>query len=126
MEVNFIDQALSSKASSKIEDIKRKSGSSESSDNFAEMLTETISEKETKQKPVDKKLMDTCIEMESLFVKQMLSSMKKNVDKGEFLHGGYAEEIFEDMLYDEYALNMSKNSNMGIAKSLYEELSRIR
>ena len=71
MEVNFIDQALSSKASSKIEDIKRKSGSSETSENFAEMLTETISEKETKQKPVDKKLMDTCIEMESIFVKQM-------------------------------------------------------
>ena len=126
MEVSFIDQALSSKASAKIDGIKRKNESTSGTENFAEILSESISAKQIKEKPVDKKLMDTCIEMESIFVKQMLSSMKKNVDKGEFLHGGYAEEIFEDMLYDEYALNMSKNSNMGIAKNLYEELSRIR
>lgn len=126
MEVNYVDQALSSKATAKIDGIKRKTEASSDPESFTEIFTETVSVKETKQKPVDKKLMDTCIEMESIFVKQMLSSMKKNVDKGEFLHGGYAEEIFEDMLYDEYALNMSRNSNMGIAKNLYEELSRIR
>ena len=126
MEVNYVDQALSSKATSKIDGIKRKTEASSDPESFTEIFAETVSVKETKQKPVDKKLMDTCIDMESIFVKQMLSSMKKNVDKGEFLHGGYAEEIFEDMLYDEYALNMSRNSNMGIAKNLYEELSRIR
>ena len=74
----------------------------------------------------DEKLWNVCIEMESIFVKQMLDQMKKGVDKGEFLHGGYAEEIFEDMLYNEYALNISKNGNIGIAKNMYDELSRIR
>jgi hypothetical protein len=78
-----------------------------------------------KGKPRDPKLWDTCIEMESIFVKQMLGAMKKNVEKGEFLHGGYAEDIFEDMLYDEYATNMSKNADMGLAKTLYTQLSSI-
>jgi len=50
--------------------------------------------------------------------------MRKTVDKSDWLHGGYAEEIFEDMLYDEYALQISKNSNLGMAKMLYEELSK--
>lgn len=70
------------------------------------------------------RLREVCTEMESIFVKQMLSQMKKNVDKSEFLHGGYAEEIFEDMLYDEYAMMISKNSDLGIARQMYEQLSR--
>ncbi|HPI13490.1 MAG TPA: rod-binding protein, partial [Spirochaetota bacterium] len=48
---------------------------------------------------------------------------RKTVHKGEMLHGGFAEEIFEDMLYDEYALSLSKNSSIGIAGMLYDQLS---
>lgn len=68
--------------------------------------------------------MDVCIQMESIMVSKMLKSMRNTVQKGELMHGGFAEEIFEDMLYDEYALNMSKNANLGLAKMLYEQLSR--
>ncbi len=39
------------------------------------------------------------------------------------MHGGFAEEIFEDMLYDEYALSLSKNSSIGLAKMVYDQLS---
>ncbi|NLV67165.1 MAG: flagellar biosynthesis protein FlgJ, partial [Spirochaetes bacterium] len=31
---------------------------------------------------------------------------------------------FEDMLYDEYAMKVSRNSDFGMAKMLYNELSR--
>ncbi|TAL37046.1 MAG: cell division protein [Spirochaetes bacterium] len=74
-------------------------------------------------KTVDKKLMNVCIEMESIFVARMLKEMKKTVPKGEILHGGYAEEVFEDMLYDEYSMSVSKTSNLGLAKMLYSQLS---
>ena len=62
--------------------------------------------------------------MESIFVARMLKEMRNSVPKGEFLHGGFAEEVFEDMLYDQYALSLSKTSNLGLAKTLYDELSR--
>lgn len=78
----------------------------------------------SKKKPVDKKLMDACVEMESIFVNKMLKEMRKNVQKGDWLHGGHAEEIFEDMLYDQYSLSISKNSKLGIADMMYKELSR--
>lgn len=71
-----------------------------------------------------KKLMDACVEAESLFVGQMLKQMRSTVEKGEMLHGGQTEEIFEDMLYDQYALNMSKTCNLGIAKQMYQQLSK--
>jgi flagellar protein FlgJ len=71
-----------------------------------------------------KKLKDVCVEEESLFVSQMLKQMRKTVEKGDLLHGGQTEEIFEDMLYDQYALNLSKSANLGIAKMMYEQLSR--
>ena len=85
---------------------------------------DSIIEKDSSAKPLNKKLWDTCIEAESLFVGKMLKEMKKTVPKNEWLHGGQAEDIFEDMLYDEYSLQVSKNSNLGMAKLLYNELSR--
>jgi flagellar protein FlgJ len=39
------------------------------------------------------------------------------------MDGGMAEDVFEDMLYDEYAKKMSDSSNFGIAKMLYRDLS---
>lgn len=97
----------------------------ESSTKFEDTLSEAVN---NHHKPgmnkQQKKLWDTCLEAESIFVGKMLKEMRKSVDKGEWLHGGYAEEIFEDMLYDEYSLKMSKNSNFGMAKMLYNELSR--
>ncbi len=74
--------------------------------------------------PVHKKLWEACIEIESLFVAKMFKEMRSTVNKTEWLSGGFAEEIFEDMLYDEYALQMSKNSTLGMAKMAYDEMSR--
>jgi len=71
----------------------------------------------------DKKLKDVCIEMESLFVKQMLDAMRKTVPKSGFIQGGRAEEIFEDMLYDKRALSMAKTGSFGLSRDLYRELS---
>lgn len=74
--------------------------------------------------PVHKKLWETCIEVESLFVAKMFKEMRNTVEKNDWLNGGFAEEIFEDMLYDEYALQLSKNSSLGMAKMAYDEMSR--
>jgi Rod binding domain-containing protein len=72
----------------------------------------------------EKRLWDACVEMESLLVGRMLKEMRKTVEKTGWMNGGFAEEIFEDMLYDEYALSLSRNSNLGMAKMLYDELKR--
>ena len=70
------------------------------------------------------KLYKVCQDFESIFIKQMLNVMRKTVHKTGLVDGGLAEEIFEDMLYDEYALKMAQSSQFGISDMLYKELFR--
>ena len=69
-------------------------------------------------------LLKVCREFESLFINQLFKSMRKTIQKSGWLDGGLKQEIFEDMLYNEYALQMSKTANFGLAKTLYDQLSQ--
>lgn len=71
----------------------------------------------------DSELYRQCQEFESLFVKMMLDEMKKTVSKSGLNDGGMAEEIFSDMLYDEYAKSMSRSAGFGLADQVYLQLS---
>ncbi|AXR61024.1 rod-binding protein [Leptospira mayottensis] len=73
--------------------------------------------------PYRKKLYSASVEFESIFVKMMLTEMKKTVEKSGLIDGGHAEAIFEDMLYDEYSKNLSANSSLGLAEQIYQSLS---
>ncbi|EQA37888.1 rod binding protein [Leptospira inadai serovar Lyme str. 10] len=73
--------------------------------------------------PYRKRLYDASVEFESIFVKMVLKEMKATVHKSGLIDGGYAEEIFEDMLYDEYSKNLSANSSLGLAEQIYQSLS---
>ncbi|RKX74758.1 MAG: hypothetical protein DRP87_16195 [Spirochaetes bacterium] len=71
----------------------------------------------------DEKLFEACEDFEALFVKQMLDSMRQTVPKTGILNGGIAEDIFEEMLYSEYAKLFSRNTRLGIAEAVYREVS---
>jgi peptidoglycan hydrolase FlgJ len=75
-------------------------------------------------KTEDAKLREACTEFQALFIKQMLDSMRSTIDKQGLLNGGQAEEIFEDMLYDEYAKKISKTASLGLDDMIYRELSQ--
>ncbi len=63
-------------------------------------------------------------DFQGLFVKQMLSAMRKNLDQeSDPLYGGMRQQIFEDMLYDEYAKAMSKTSGFDLADQIYRQMS---
>ena len=62
-------------------------------------------------------------EFEAIFIKQMLNVMRKSVSKTGLMDGGMAEEIFEDMLYDEYAQKMAESGSFGIADMIYRQLN---
>ncbi len=72
-----------------------------------------------------KKLYEVAVEFQSLFVKMMLNSMKNTINKeNDILYGGKVEDIFEDMLYDEYAKIYSRNANLPLAKEIYIQLEK--
>jgi Rod binding domain-containing protein len=69
------------------------------------------------------KLYKVSQEFEAIFIKQMLNVMRKSVSKTGLMDGGMAEEIFEDMLYDEYAQKMAETGSFGIADMIYRQLT---
>lgn len=75
------------------------------------------------QKKIDKtsKLYEKSLELESFFVKMMVSSMRKTVSSS--ATPSFAKEMYEDMLYDEYTTALTKNAGFGIADQIYLELS---
>ena len=115
---NIVDSAFAAKNAGTFNQMKKETAEGPT---FAQMLSSSIKHNKEGEK---RKLMDACHDMEAIFISKMLKEMRKNVEKGEWLNGGFAQEIFEDMLYDEYSKQMSRNSNMGLAKMLYEEMSK--
>ena len=75
-------------------------------------------------KKIDKtsKLYEKSLELESYFVKQMLSAMRKTVSKSALFSNDFAGEMYEDMLFDEYATSMTKNAGFGLADQIYLSL----
>lgn len=75
--------------------------------------------------PERKKLYQAAIEFESFFVEKMFKEMKKNVGKGDLFHGGFAEEIFDDLLTTERVKALSAKTEFGLAEKMYQQLQNL-
>ena len=68
------------------------------------------------------KVYEAAQEFESFFVEKMFREMKKNVPKNPFFHGGFAEEVFDEMLLTERVRRLSENTHLGLAEMIYKQL----
>jgi flagellar protein FlgJ len=63
-------------------------------------------------------------DFEALFIKQMLDVMRKTIHKeDDLLGGGLGQDVYEDMLYNEYAKKMASTAQFGLADMIYKQLS---
>ncbi len=69
----------------------------------------------------DKKLLDLSYEMEAIFIGQMLRTMRNTVMETDFFGKSMARDIFNDMLYDEYAKLMARTDQFGLARQIYNQ-----
>ncbi len=70
------------------------------------------------------KLYEQSLELESYFVKMMLSSMRETVSKSNLAgKNDFAGKMYEDMLYDEYSRKVTKSAGFGLADQVYLQLS---
>jgi flagellar protein FlgJ len=56
----------------------------------------------------------------------MLDVMRKTVQKDGLLDGGMSEEVFQDMLYGEYARKMAETAQFGLSDLIYRQVSSKR
>jgi len=104
-----------------------------SSKNFEEILRRTRAASsengasasiKTKNDKIDEKdkLYQLCLELETFLVKNLLTSMRNTVQKSGLVDDSFAGKMYEDMLYDEYAKDFTKNAGFGLAKQAYLQL----
>lgn len=72
----------------------------------------------------DARLRAAAQDFESVFLHQLVKMMRSTVEKSGLISGGRAEEIFQDMLDEKYAATLGKNSRIGLADLIYEELKK--
>lgn len=77
------------------------------------------------QGKVDKnsQLYKACEDFQAVFIKQMLDVMRKTVEKSDLVEHNQGEDIFEDMLYEQYSKNMSKTAGFDLADTMYRQMS---
>ncbi len=92
------------------------------SKSFQEHLSKASIQKEIQEEPQKKKLYDAALEFQSLFIDQMLNSMRKNLHpEKNLLYGGFRQKLFDDMLYEEYSRMLSRTDSFGIAEDIYRQ-----
>ncbi len=82
--------------------------------------TNKISETKIKKSKNLNELKEVAEKFEAIFVNMMLKEMRKNIHKSDFLKGGFVEELFEDMLYQEYSNIIAKQYPLGLAEKIVE------
>ncbi len=70
----------------------------------------------------DTELVDTCHQMESLFINHLFKEMRDSIDRSGFITGGRAEEIYTSMMDAEMAAKLSERGGIGLADMLLHQL----
>jgi len=71
------------------------------------------------------KLYELCLELETFLVKNLLTSMRSTVQKSGLVDDSFAGKMYEDLLYEEYAKDFTKNANFGMAEQAYRQLRNL-
>ena len=71
------------------------------------------------------KLYELCLELETFLVKNLLTGMRNTIQKSGLIDEGFAGKMYEDMLWDEYAKDYTKNAGFGLAEQAYRQLKTI-
>jgi flagellar protein FlgJ len=72
----------------------------------------------------DKKIKDLAMQFESIFIHQMIKEMRKSVPKSDLLNS-FSLEMYESMMDEEIAKEMSKQKGIGLGDVIYRQLSRM-
>lgn len=78
----------------------------------------------TKQSSSREALREAAQEFEALFLQMLLTEMRRTVPDSDLLGDRRAEKLFQSLLDQEMALNSSQAQSLGLAKLIYEQMSR--
>lgn len=69
----------------------------------------------------EKKLKEACDGFEEIFVHKMFQVMRSSSPKDGIMSGGRGEEIFQDMLDENYSKMITKNGSLGLSRLIFKD-----
>ena len=78
----------------------------------------------TTQTNKDKELMEVAKKFEAILIHQMLKAMRQTVHKSDLMNS-FSLQQYESMMDEEIASEMAKNKGIGLADSLFYQLSQL-
>jgi Rod binding domain-containing protein len=81
-------------------------------------------ESSTDRSNKDKELMEVAKKFEAILIHQMLKAMRHTVHKSDLLNS-FSLQQYESMMDEEIASEMAKNKGIGLADSLFYQLSKL-
>lgn len=82
---------------------------------------QTLAEKKSTSQQA---LQEAAQQFEALFIYQLLTEMRKTVPETDLLGDRKAEKLFQSLLDQKIADHSAKNQSIGLAKMIYEQMSR--
>jgi flagellar protein FlgJ len=73
----------------------------------------------------DAKLQKASHDFEAIIMQQMLTAMRKSVPKDGLFGDGYAQDMYQSMYDESLAQQMSSGKGIGLADTIYKQLSGI-
>lgn len=89
-----------------------------------EPMTQSSSPHATKVSDKLAALDTACVDFEALVLTQMLSTMRSNVPSDGLVPRSQGEQIFQQMLDGEYAMQMARTKTTGLAAGIYQQMSQ--
>ena len=83
-----------------------------------------ISQEDQEQKVDDDKLREACSEFESIFLHHLIRSMRDAGPKSDLLDSGFASNLYQDMLDEQFARDGAKTNSFGLGDLLYYQLKQ--
>ncbi|MBV6494224.1 MAG: hypothetical protein LDLANPLL_02255 [Turneriella sp.] len=74
--------------------------------------------------PERQKMFEAARQFENFFLEKMFREMRKDMGKNDILHGGSAENIFQDMLLTERVNKLTQSATLGLAEQIYTQMQR--
>ncbi|MBN1968061.1 MAG: transglycosylase SLT domain-containing protein [Candidatus Delongbacteria bacterium] len=71
----------------------------------------------------DKKLKQSCLDFESIFVKMMLDEMQKSTSLESSFGSGAGGAFYRDIYFNEISKKISESNDIGIASTMYKQLT---
>ncbi|NMB01104.1 MAG: hypothetical protein GX971_06220 [Firmicutes bacterium] len=77
-----------------------------------------------RQSSSQKALQDAAQQFEAIFLQLLMEEMRRTIPENDLFGDRKAEKMFQSMLDQEMSINSSQAQSVGLAKLIYEQMSR--